>query len=75
MRKGTLLGFDDLIIEDEFNEIGWDYDFAAWDVDNNGYLDAGEVYDSYYSVYDEDEDGHWNLGEWDDADDEGWLDV
>ncbi|MDF0752426.1 hypothetical protein NLU14_19530 [Marinobacter sp. 71-i] len=66
---------DGFINETEFDEVGFDYDFATWDVDDNNYLDAGEIYDSYYDTYDDDESGHWNVGEWDDAGDEGYFDV
>jgi len=66
---------DGLLTEDEFNEVGWDYDFVTWDVDGNSYLDGGEVYDGYFNTYDEDENGHWDDGEWDDAGDGGLFDV
>lgn len=66
---------DSLLSEDEFDEIGSDYDFDTWDLDDNNYLDAAEVYDGYYNAYDEDEDGHWNPTEWDDAGDEGFFDI
>lgn len=69
------LDSDGLLNEDEFNEIGWDYEFDTWDGDYNNYLDAGEVYDGYYDTYDEDENGHWDDGEWDDAGDGGLFDV
>lgn len=66
---------DGLLTEEEFDEIGYDYDFGAWDYDDNEYLDATELYEGYYDTYDEDEDGHWNAGEWDDAGDDGFFDV
>lgn len=66
---------DGLLTEDEFNELDWDYDFATWDADSNTYLDAGEFYDGYYNSYDEDENGHWDENEWDDAGDGGLFDV
>lgn len=66
---------DGLLTEDEYDEIGLDYDFADWDSDDNNYLDAGEVYGGYYEAYDENENGHWENGEWDDAGDSGLWDV
>lgn len=66
---------DSLLSEDEFNEIGNDYGFDTWDTDDNYYLDAAEVYDGYYTVYDKDEDGHWNATEWDDAGEDGFWDF
>ena len=69
------LNGDGFINEGEFEEVGFDYDFTTWDVDNNDYLDADELYDGYYSAYDDNESGHWDAGEWDDAGDEGFFDV
>lgn len=66
---------DGLLSEDEFAEIDNDYDFATWDLDDNNYLDAAEVYDGYYTAYDLDEDGHWDGDEWDDAGEDGFWDF
>ncbi len=66
---------DGLLTDEEFDEAGFDNDFTAWDADNSDYLDAGEVYDGYFDSFDENENGHWNAGEWDDAGDEGFFDV
>ncbi|MDV6317488.1 hypothetical protein [Chromohalobacter sp. HP20-39] len=69
------LNGDGLIDEDEFNELGYDWDYDTWDANSDGYLDSGEFYDGIYTTYDANEDGHWDDGEWDDAGDDGWLDV
>ena len=66
---------DGFIEEDEFNEIGLDEDFGVWDVNDDTYLDTDEFYDGYFTTFDEDEDGHWNDLEWDDAGDAGLFDV
>lgn len=65
---------DGLIEENEFSEIGGDWDYDTWDANSDGYLDSGEFYDGYYGNYDSDEDGHWDNGEWDDAGEEGFFD-
>lgn len=69
------LNDDGLIEVGEFEDVGFDYEFSTADVDNNNYLDATELYDSYYDTYDDNENGHWDAGEWDDAGDEGFFDV
>ena len=66
---------DGFIEEEEFNELGLDDDFDSWDADENSYLDTNEFYDGYFTAFDEDEDGHWNNYEWDDAGDGGLFDV
>lgn len=66
---------DGFLVENELNEVGFDYDYDTWDADSNGYLDAAELYDGYYNVYDADENGHWDGNEWDDAGDAGFFDV
>lgn len=59
----------------EFEEVGIDDTFTLWDADNDEYLDLNEVYEGSWSYYDEDENGHWDNGEWDDAGDAGFWDV
>ena len=66
---------DGFIEEDEYNEIGLDEDFGAWDVNDDTYLDTDEFYDGYFTTFDEDEDGHWDDLEWDDAGDAGLFDI
>lgn len=66
---------DGLIETNEFDEIGWDYDYDAWDLNEDSYLDSGEFYDGYFGEFDEDENGHWDNGEWDDAGDGGLFDI
>lgn len=60
---------------EEFNAVGFSGNFRNWDANEDGYLGPMELYSGIYTTYDEDEDGHWTLGEWDDADDAGWFDV
>ena len=67
-----------LIDEREFNEIGFDEgfaDFDLWDGDDDRYLDSSEVYDGIYDGFDDNENGHWDGGEWDDAGDAGFWDI
>jgi hypothetical protein len=64
-----------LIEENEFGKMGVDNKFSDWDEDTNGCLDTTEVYDGLYSSYDENENGHWDNGEWDDAGDSGLFDL
>lgn len=66
---------DGLIDENEWNTLGWDYDYDTWDANSDGWLNSGEFYDGIYGTYDENEDGHWNNNEWDDAGDAGMFDV
>jgi hypothetical protein len=66
---------DGFIEENEFGELGVDNDFSDWDEDNNDYLDTAEVYDGLYSSFDENENGHWDSGEWDDANEAGVFDM
>ena len=66
---------DGLINEEEFSEIGVNENFADWDANNDDYLDADEFYEGTYITFDENEDGHWQDNEWDDAGDAGWLDA
>lgn len=66
---------DGFIDENEYDAIGLEYDFDAWDVDDDDYLDDDEFYDGYFAAFDEDEDGHWDGLEWDDAGEAGLFDV
>lgn len=66
---------DGFIEENEYADIGLDNDFDAWDADDDSYLSSDELYDGYFSTFDEDENGHWNDLEWDDAGDAGLFDV
>ena len=66
---------DGLVDEEEFGALGHDWDYDTWDSDANGYVDSGEFYDGLYTTYDSEEDGHWQLGNWDDAGEEGWFDF
>ena len=66
---------DGFIEMSEFDEAGWDYDYDAWDTDDDSYLDTGEFYDGYFAEFDEDESGHWDNGEWDDAGEGGLFDF
>lgn len=67
---------DGFIEANEFDEIGLDdEDFSTWDVDNDTYLNTNEFYDGYFTTFDEDENGHWDGYEWDDAGDGGLFDV
>jgi hypothetical protein len=67
-----------MIDEREFNEIGFDEgfgDFDTWDVDDNRYLNETELNDGIYKGFDENENGHWDGNEWDDAGDAGFWDI
>lgn len=72
---------DGFIDETEFDGIDWndgvdfDDEFNEWDVDGDSYLTDNELYDGYFDYYDEDEDGHWDTMEWDDAGDAGLFDI
>jgi hypothetical protein len=66
---------DGFIEDDEFGLVGLDEDWTDWDVDRNDYLDSAEMYDGIFGVYDENEDGHWDGGEWDDAGEAGIFDL
>lgn len=66
---------DGRISSKEFDVIGIDDTFTIWDADNNEYLDLNEIQDGAWTYYDEDENGHWDDGEWDDAGDAGFWDV
>lgn len=66
---------DGLLSEDEFGVNGFDVDFETWDGDGDGYLSDSEFYEGTFNYFDEDENGHWDGNEWDDAGDAGWLDV
>ena len=70
------LNEDDRIDENEFNALGMeDEDFDTWDANDDSYLDEDEYYEGTFEYFDEDESGHWDGDEWDDAGDEGFWDV
>lgn len=67
---------DGYLTDDEFYETDFDdglYD--DWDVNDDDLLDDDEFYDGAFTYYDENEDAHWNNGEWDDAGDAGFWDL
>lgn len=66
---------DGFIDENEYSDLGLNEDFDVLDADDNSYVDSDEFYDGYFSLFDENEDGHWNDLEWDDAGDAGLFDV
>lgn len=68
---------DGFIDEDEYDvfEFTNDPGYSTLDIDSNGYLDSGEFYDGVWTMHDEDENGHWDGDEWDDAGDSGLFDV
>ena len=69
-------GNDDLRLdENEFDALGFDDDFDEWDTNGDDYLNDNEYYDGAFNYFDEDEDGHWDGDEWDDAGDRGFWDV
>ena len=64
--------------EDEFGAIGFDADvgdFETWDEDGNGSAGAEEFFRSLFGAFDDNEDGHWDGDEWDDAGDSGLFDI
>lgn len=66
---------DGLLDENEWNDAEFSYDLNTWDGNSDGYVDAGEFYDSTFDYFDEDNNDYWSDTEWDDAGDNGWLDV
>ena len=69
---------DGMYGQDEFDAIGFDDevgDYEAWDTDGNGSLGADEFWGSVFGAFDDNEDGHWDAGEWDDAGDSGLFDI
>lgn len=69
------LNKDGLLDEKEYNELGLDEDFQTWDRDKDSYLSASEFNDGTFKAFDDNEDGHWDGDEWDDAGDAGLFDV
>jgi hypothetical protein len=61
--------------QNEFNTLGTGQDFDAWDTNNDDYIDDNEFYTGTFDTYDENENAHWEEGEWDDAGSAGWFDV
>lgn len=66
---------DGMLGENEWNEADFDYEWATWDGNSDGFVDADEFNEGTFDYFDENEDGHWDGNEWDDAGDDGWLDV
>jgi hypothetical protein len=66
---------DGRISNDEYAGIGVEDNMEIWDIDGDGYLDSDEFYDGTFTSFDDNEDGHWDGDEWDDAGDAGLLDV
>lgn len=66
---------DGQIDEQEFEQLNVDDDFDDWDVDNDSSLTSTEFRGGTYKSFDDNEDGHWDEGEWDDAGDAGLFDV
>jgi hypothetical protein len=66
---------DDRIDENEFAALDLGEDFDAWDANDNSYLDRNEYYEGSFEYFDEDENGHWDGDERDDAGDRGFWDV
>jgi hypothetical protein len=66
---------DTRLDESEFDALGLDGDFDAWDANDDNYLDDNEYYEGSFEYFDEDESGHWDGDEWDDAGDAGFWDV
>ncbi len=71
------LNDDDLLSEDEWTEVdyGYEYDFGTWDLNDDGYLDDDELFEGTFDNFDVDNDYYLDDNEWDDAGDEGWMDV
>ncbi len=67
---------DGSLDEDEFRETNlneaW---YNDWDVNNDNLLDENEFSDGLFTSFDDNEDGHWDGNEWDDAGDEGLWDI
>ena len=69
-------GNDDRRLDaNEFDALGYDEDFDEWDANDDDYIDEDEYYDGAFGLFDEDENGHWEGDEWDDAGDRGFWDV
>lgn len=69
------LNDDRRLDEDEFHALGFDDDFDEWDANDDYYLDNDEYYDGAFDFFDDDENGHWDGDEWDDAGDRGFWDA
>lgn len=66
---------DGFIDENEYNDMDLAADFDELDINDDSWVDSDEFYDGYFTAFDENEDGHWNDLEWDDAGDAGLFDV
>lgn len=61
--------------QNEFAALGIDESFDDWDANDDNYLDNDEYYDGAFDHFDNDESGHWDGAEWDDAGDRGFWDI
>jgi hypothetical protein len=71
---------DDFIDEDEFGAIDFDFGddakaYGDWDMDADSRLSNVEFRSGLFKSFDDDENGHWDGDEWDDAGDAGLFDV
>lgn len=66
---------DGIIDESEYDVIGFDADFDAWDVNEDSYLDRDEFRDGIFSTYDANNDGYWESDEFDDVNEAGIFDI
>jgi hypothetical protein len=73
--SGRDVNDDRRLDENEFGALDFDEEFDAWDANDDDYLDDDEYYDGAFDYFDEDENGHWDGNEWDDAGDRGFWDV
>lgn len=53
----------------------YDYDFGDWDLNDDKNLDEDEFNDGWFNAFDDNENGHWDGDEWDDAGDAGLFDI
>lgn len=66
---------DGFIEENEFNEVGLEGGYSTFDGNGDSLVDSTELYEGAYDSFDENENGHWEAGEWDDAREAGFFDV
>ncbi|MEX0903145.1 MAG: hypothetical protein WDZ76_10515 [Pseudohongiellaceae bacterium] len=65
---------DGLIDPDEYRAIGAGQELAYWDADNNNFLDPYEVYNGMFLYFDTNQDGRWDVNEWNAFQSEGLFD-
>lgn len=69
---------DKRLDEAELAVITFDDDFHdgfEWDADGDGFVNEDEFYEGAFTGFDEDESGHWDGDEWDDAGEAGLWDF